>query len=114
MSEYDPFNLPEPTLEQTRAKHYLNFNGLWLFVDYPFLNEKCLCGCIASWHLSGIDGKLDNDSICLNSRCICQGFIKKGGARVTKTEGKPPRKVLTSEVQEGLRLNSYVQTMSQL
>jgi len=71
MSGYDPFNLPEPTAEERRQKHFLDSNGLWLSARYKdsFLNEKCLCGCIRARHLDG-------DSICLN-QCLCEGFLNK-------------------------------------
>ena len=118
MSEYDPFNLPEPSAEQTRSKHFLDSNGLWLFADYKdsFLNEKCLCGCIRKQHLASDRGTLDDDSICLNSQCLCEGFVKKEGAKVTiaKANGKIPRKVLVPEIQENPILNSYIQTMSKI
>ena len=33
MSEYDPFNLPEPTAEERQQKHFPDSNGLWLMKD---------------------------------------------------------------------------------
>jgi hypothetical protein len=68
MLEYEPFNLPEPTAEERQQKHFLDSYGLWLFVNYPFLNEKCLCGA----------RHLDADSICLNSQCLCENFVQEG------------------------------------
>jgi len=118
MSEYDPFHLPELTIDQQKDRHFLDSNGLSLFADYKdsFLNEKCLCGCIRKQHLASDRGTLDDDSICLNSQCLCEGFVKKEGAKVTiaKANGKIPRKVLVPEIQENPILNSYIQTMSKI
>jgi hypothetical protein len=84
MSEYDPFNIEEPSEAQRLGKHFLGPNGLWLFVNYSdsFLNEKCLCGCIRSRHIANPLGLFDGDSICLNSQCLCEGFVKKEGFKI--------------------------------
>ena len=81
MSEYDPFHLPEPIIDQQKDRHFLASNGLADYKD-SFLNEKCLCGCIRKQHLASARGTLDSDSICLNSQCLCEGFVKKE-AKVT-------------------------------
>ena len=114
---YDPFNLPEPSIEQTRAKHFLDSNGLWLFIDYKdsFLDEKCLCDCAKKCHLACVSGTIDADSICLNPQCICIGYVQKDTkVIIPKSNGKPPRKVLIPEIQEDPRLNSYVQMLSKV
>ena len=106
MSEYDPFNIPEPTAEERQQKHFLDSNGLWLNNSYSFLNQRCLCGCTASRHLDGY-------TICLNSRCLCEGFVQEG-YRVTipRPEMKLPKKG-KEEVQVHEELNSYIQTLSE-
>jgi len=112
---FDPFNLPEPT----RAKHYLDSNGLWLFIDYKdsFLDEKCLCDCAKKCHLASVNGDIEADSICLNPQCICIGYVQKDTkVIIPKANGNlcKTRKVLVPEIQENPRLHSYVQTMSKI
>src|SRR5215831_11629229 len=111
MLEYDPFNLPEPTSEERQQKHFLDSNGLFrlrkLFANYPFLNEKCLCGCTRSYHLDGY-------SICLNSQCLCENFVQEGF--IPGVEKRLPKKV-KEEVQvfaNNEAANSYIQTLSRM
>jgi len=85
VKSYDPFNLPEPTKEEQRQRHFLDSNGLWLNDDSKYLKEKCLCGCTAQRHLDG-------NTICLNSNCICEGFIKERTKVVVLQKQYMPKK----------------------
>ena len=91
----DPFNLPDPTEAQRLGKHFL---GPVNYGD-SFLNEKCLCGCIRSRHIANPLGLFDGDSICLNSQCLCEGFVKREGFKINIPSRIPPKKVPKSEVQ---------------
>ena len=110
---YDPFNLPDPTEDERNQKHFLDFNGLWLDSKDPFLDERCLCGCIRKLHLASVCGTIDADSICLNKHCICEGFVKEW-AKVIIPKADEKIKVLVPEIQENPRLNSYVQMMAKI
>ena len=55
MSEYDPFNLPEPTAEERQQKHFLDSNGLWLNSRYSFLNA------ITPYLCADISGNIGTD-----------------------------------------------------
>jgi hypothetical protein len=96
MSEYDPFNLPEPTAEERRQKHFLDFNGLWLNSNDSSLNDRCLCGCFARDHLDGT-------SICLRPQCICDRFVPKTYRVITTTTKNKEQKEHREElvVQDG-------------
>jgi hypothetical protein len=114
----DPFNfnLPEPTKEERRRRHFLDFNGLWLFSNYKdsFLNEKCLCEYVRKRHLASTNGYIGGGSIRLNKQCLCEGFTKRGTMMVVSStpKGNIPSKPV--QQQEDTRLNRYVEQLAQV
>jgi hypothetical protein len=93
----------DPELSQAQKVLMLK-NGLFEFDDIP--NARCCCGHNQSEHLDCID-------CCLFAKdeiCMCERFLENGA---TIPKGKIPSKK-KKEVQEDLKLNSYIQTLAKM